>query len=211
MKPRKKELEIILSQLEKIKNPKPELEQWSTPPEIAAEVLLFAYERGDVRGKICADFGCGNGIFSIGLAILGARKVIAIDMDPDAIITAKQNKSMLEDALGTLPIEFIEADIRNIKIPCDTVVMNPPFGLEKQTRHADRYFLLKAFESATAVYSLHHSSEKSRKFLSRLAEENNFTYEYIKTFSFPLRAKFWFHRREVKYIRVDFLAFHRKN
>ncbi|MEX0568577.1 MAG: METTL5 family protein, partial [Candidatus Njordarchaeota archaeon] len=194
---RLKELEITLSNLLDLDKPKPHLEQWTTPPRIAAEVLLYAYNNGDIENKICCDFGCGNGIFSIGLALLGAQKVVGIDIDNDALRIAMNNKQALENIYGSLNVEFILADVRSIDIRCDTLVMNPPFGVEPQTRHADRYFLRKGFESAKVIYSLHHSSKKSRRFLEKYAEEYGFQCFYIKSFNFPLRAKYWYHRKEL--------------
>ena len=205
-----KELEIILSTLEDLSNPKPELEQWTTPARIAAEILLYADSRGDVKGKTCADFGCGNGILAIGLALLGAKVVYAIDIDPEAIATARKNADTLEKAYGGLPIVFIVGDVRTINLKCDTVVMNPPFGLDRHTKHMDRLFLEKAFSSATAVYSIHHSSRGSRRFLCQLAEQYSFSCEHICSFCFPLRTRFWYHRRKVKNILVDFFSFHKQ-
>lgn len=204
---RLKELEMILSQLRDLDKPKPYLEQWTTPPRVAAEILMYAYENGDIEDKTCCDFGCGNGIFSIGLALLGAKKVIGIDKDNDAIKIAMSNKQMMENVYGYLNIEFILADVRDINIRCDTLVMNPPFGVEPQTKHADRYFLKKGFECAKVIYSLHYSSGKSRRFFEKYAGQHGFRCFYIESFDFPLKAKYWFHRKEVIFIKVDFLRF----
>lgn len=45
----------------------------------------------DLRGKTVIDFGCGSGILAIAAIKLGAREVIGIDIDPQAIIASKAN------------------------------------------------------------------------------------------------------------------------
>ncbi len=204
-----KELAMILSRLSDIGSPNPDLEQWTTPSDLASEIIFYAYNHGDIEGRICADFGCGNGIFAIGMALMGAERVYAVEIDEMAINVAKKNCSFVEELYGPLPIVFINEDVRRINLRVDTIIMNPPFGLERGTRHADRYFLIKGFECSDTIYSLHHSSRRSRKFLDRLAGEYGFSLSFIKTYAFPLKARFWFHRRERKNILIDFLVFRR--
>lgn len=47
----------------------------------------------DLSGKTVVDFGCGSGILGIAALLLGADKVIAIDIDPQALIATKDNAS----------------------------------------------------------------------------------------------------------------------
>ena len=65
--------------------PRVELEQYPTPPDIAAHMLLAAAEEGDIEGKLIADLGCGGGVLGIGAALLGAEHVLAVDLDPAAL------------------------------------------------------------------------------------------------------------------------------
>lgn len=209
-----KELEIILSNLEDLPNPKPELEQWTTLPRIAAEMLMFAYQMGDITGKVCADLGCGSGVLTAGLLILGAETVYAVDIDIEAIETTRKNIERISEAFG-LPLKnriiLMHCDVRRLnKISVDTVVMNPPFGVEPQTKHADRYFLLKAFEIARVVYSLYYSSLWRRRSLERSAREHGFESKLLKTFDFSLYARFPFHKRKLKLIKVDFYMFRKE-
>jgi 2-polyprenyl-6-hydroxyphenyl methylase/3-demethylubiquinone-9 3-methyltransferase len=44
---------------------------------------------GDLAGKTFIDIGCGSGLFSIAASALGAKKVVALDVDPQCIETAK--------------------------------------------------------------------------------------------------------------------------
>lgn len=45
----------------------------------------------DLAGKTVVDFGCGSGILAIAALKLGAKRVIGIDIDPQAIIASKEN------------------------------------------------------------------------------------------------------------------------
>ena len=44
-----------------------------------------------LEGKTVIDFGCGSGILAIAAIKLGAAKVIAIDIDPQAILASRDN------------------------------------------------------------------------------------------------------------------------
>ncbi|GAB7218712.1 50S ribosomal protein L11 methyltransferase [Vibrio comitans] len=45
----------------------------------------------DLEGKTVIDFGCGSGILAIAAIKLGAKKVVGIDIDPQAIIASQAN------------------------------------------------------------------------------------------------------------------------
>ncbi len=44
-----------------------------------------------VRGRTVLDFGCGSGVAGIAAALAGASRVIACDLDPDALLAAHEN------------------------------------------------------------------------------------------------------------------------
>ena len=45
----------------------------------------------DLKGKTLIDYGCGSGILAIAALKLGASKVYAVDIDPQAILATKEN------------------------------------------------------------------------------------------------------------------------
>lgn len=45
----------------------------------------------DLIGKTVIDYGCGSGILAIAALKLGAKKVFAVDIDPQAILATKEN------------------------------------------------------------------------------------------------------------------------
>jgi len=183
---RKKELELILSQLKDIENKDPSLEQYSTPSQIAADMLWVARE--NIEGRTVADFGTGNGILAIGASLLGADKVLAIDADERMIDAAKENAWKLKAR-----IEFIHSGIEGFREKVDTVVMNPPFGVQKI--HADRRFLLKAFESADHIYSIHKI--ETEDFVRKICADNGFSAEVVAEINFPIKHQFSFHNKKV--------------
>ncbi len=45
----------------------------------------------DVQGKTVIDYGCGSGVLAIAALLLGARSVIAVDNDPQALLATEEN------------------------------------------------------------------------------------------------------------------------
>ncbi|PXF50550.1 MAG: hypothetical protein C4B56_08870 [Candidatus Methanophagaceae archaeon] len=56
----KKQLEILLEQLEDVENPSVAEEQYSTPPPLAAELLTLAFLHGDIANLTVYDLGSGT-------------------------------------------------------------------------------------------------------------------------------------------------------
>jgi len=194
---RKKHLEIILSRLDRIDEPKLELEQYSTPPDVAAEMLNLAFLSGDIEGKVVLDLGCGAGGLGIGAALLGASFVLGVDIDEDVLRVAKGNASRL----GDLPIRFVRSDVRDFDYKCDTVLQNPPFGIQSLQR--DIVFLERAMSCAKKVYSIHPSSQKTRRYLTKLVRQLGGRVLEVKEFDFAIPHLFQFHQKPRKRIRVD--------
>ncbi len=83
---------------------------WHTPPEKDAinimldpglafgtgthpttALCLNWLDQADVKGKVVIDYGCGSGILAIAAALLGAKKVIGVDTDPQALEATQAN------------------------------------------------------------------------------------------------------------------------
>lgn len=76
----------------------------------------------DLMGKTVLDFGCGSGILAIAALKLGASKVYAVDIDPQAIVATKENAKRnsvgdarlvvgLPDILDDVIVEVLVANI----------------------------------------------------------------------------------------------------
>lgn len=146
-----KKLEIELQKVKGFQNPIANLEQYMTPPDLAARFLFDAYMHQDIEGLNVLDLGCGTGMLSIGSSLLGAR-VTAVDTDSHAIATARENAKNF----GIDGIIFQEERIFDTETAIDekfdTVIMNPPFGA--QNEHADRPFIKRALLSAPVTWGI---------------------------------------------------------
>ncbi|USH00521.1 METTL5 family protein [Thermococcus argininiproducens] len=200
---KKKHLAMILSNLKGFKDPKPELEQYKTPGNVASELLWLASTLGEVKDKVIADLGAGTGVLSIGASLMGAKKVYAIDKDGNALKIAIENAK----TLGITNINFIESDVSDFNVKVDTVIMNPPFG--SQNPKADRPFLLKAFEISNVVYSIHLAKSEVRRFIEAFIRDNEFKITHRMTLPFEIPAQFFFHKKKLERILVDIYRFER--
>ncbi len=197
---RKRRLEIALQKLRAQTTRSAELEQYSTPAAIAADIVWEAFNAGDILGKNVIDLGCGNGVFAIGAKLMGAAETVGIDVDPGAIEVAAGNARSL-----SLDIDFKVSDVREISGRFDTVLQNPPFGA--QTKHADRAFIEKAIELAPRAYSLHNAGTEG--FIEDLARSLGSACVPVKSYKLEIPYAFEFHRKSVETIPVVLLRFDR--
>jgi putative methylase len=210
---RKLDLERFLAALASQPNPQAHLEQYTVSAGIATDMLyLAAYINLDIAGKKVLDLGCGIGRLALGAAFLGAEEVVGVDIDPAAIKTAQENSRKV--GLG---VEWVNGDIGAVSGRFDTVVQNPPFGV--QTREADRAFLVKALEVADRVYSLHNHPEVDQRlikllkssggmvqvqpnaFLERFIAKHGGSVEAVYAMLMTIPKMFDFHRK----LRYDFV------
>jgi len=195
----RKELELFIQSLKPLPEPKPTLEQYTIPPDTAAEMLLIAeYRHRDLNGKSVADLGCGSGRLALGSVYLGAQTAVGIDLDKKAIETAKTNAISSRQESRT---QWVLSDVTAIVGRFDTVVQNPPFGVLR--RGADRQFITKALEIGHVVYSLHKSGRDNRAFIKRLAERHGGTITDVYQLKFEIPHMFRFHRKKKHLIKVD--------
>jgi len=187
---------MTLERVPPIPSPDAELEQYSTPASVAADLVYTAFMLGDVKDMDIVDLGCGTGILAIAASLLGADTVKAIDVDAESIEVAREAAK----ELGA-EVEFIQGDISSFADRCDTVIMNPPFGA--QVKHADRAFIEKAIGMSNVIYSLHNgnTAEFIRGFAADL--EAGVTREW--DYEFTIRKQFDFHSHDR--VEVDVTAF----
>ena len=194
---KKNELERTLQRLAPRSQPRADLEQYSTPAVVAADLLFTAYSFGDIQDRTIADLGCGAGILSIGAALLGAERVVGVEIDPGGIEDARKNA-----AAAGVDIELINADVSAMKLRADTVVMNPPFG--SQRRNADRPFLEAAVHIAPRVYSLHNA--RTVDFLHTMVRSLGGEIFFQKSYKWEIPHMFEFHDRSKQKIEVTLLC-----
>lgn len=192
---KKKHLEMAIQKVPKHPNPKVDLEQYSTPATIAADLLWNAYSLGDISDKKVMDLGCGTGIFAIASKLLGAASAIGVDIDKDSTDLAS---SYCGD------VDFICSDICDLEndFDVDTIFQNPPFGSQKNAKKgADLKFISKAVElSPKVLYSFHMAS--TEEFLISYFEKNDLEITHIFRYNFPIPKIYEFHTRESANVEV---------
>jgi putative methylase len=200
----KRELEIILEKTPKFKSPSKKLEQYPCDSSVASELLWNAYIYGNIKDRIIADFGCGTGVLSYGALILGAKEVLCIDIDYNALSIAKK---FLENISIDFPIHYICCDIRKISLrSIDTVVMNPPFGV--YIRGIDMKFLEQAFGmSPLSIYSIHKYNPKSHKLITKLANKKGYIAQIIAIKNMAIHATYKNHIKNVHRFKISIYRF----
>ena len=187
---KKKELEILLQKIPSFEKPNPNLEQYITSADIASDIIYNAYQFGDIENKIIIDLGCGTGIFSIGTYLTGAKKVIGIDIDENAIRIAKEFSKN-----NKYEITYYNQDVTEVVNKCDTIFMNPPFGAQKSNIKADRKFIEKGFEISSVIYSIHLA--KTLPFISKLVSVLGGEINYSKDYNYSIKHSFNFHKKKI--------------
>lgn len=186
---------MAIQKVPKHPNPKVDLEQYSTPATIAADLLWNAYSLGDIADKKVMDLGCGTGIFAIASKLLGAASAIGVDIDKDSTDLAS---SYCGD------VNFICSDICDLEndFDVDTIFQNPPFGSQKNAKKgADLKFISKAIElSPKVLYSFHMAS--TEEFLISYFEKNDLEITHIFRYNFPIPKIYEFHTRESANVEV---------
>ena len=204
---RKRDLEQALSEIEKNPTPKAFLEQYTTPSNVAADTLhMAAYVFDDIIDKAIVELGCGTARLALGAALLGAKYVVGVDLDKVVISLTKKNSKILGIKEKT---DWIIGDIDLLKGNFDTVLQNPPFGVQK--RRADRKFIIKSLELGNTIYSFHKSGYSNRKFIKRFIEEHGGKITNIFPTSMEIPKMFKFHTKEKQSIKVDLYRIEGKN
>jgi len=200
-----KELESHLQQVEEFEEPKILLEQYPTRPHIASCMIhTIASSFGDVEDRKILDLGCGCGVLSIGCVMLGAGSVTGVDLDPEALVTARQN---LED-FDIDNVDLVNLDVRQVDRllrpdSFDVVIMNPPFGT-KHNKGLDMMFLEKGVKLATrSVYSLHKTS--TREHVLKKAEAWGAKPQVLAELRYDLPSTYKHHKKTSVDIEVDFI------
>ena len=84
----------------------------------STRLCLQWLERSIAGGETVLDYGCGSGILTIAALKLGARRAVGVDIDPDAVTTARAN-ARRNDVAG----EFLE-DCAPLTFTADVVIAN---------------------------------------------------------------------------------------
>lgn len=181
-------------------DPRPRLEQYLTPPELAAHVCHLAALRGDLTEATVLDLGCGTGMLALGARHDSPERIVGVDIDRGALGTAVRNERRLFDR-GR--IDWVQGDVSTppLRTRRATVLSNPPFGAQTESRHADRTFLRTIRSLASVSYTIHN--EGSRTFVESFTDDHDGTVTDAFEASIPVERRFDFHTRETRALAVE--------
>ncbi|MGP8077382.1 MAG: METTL5 family protein [Thermoplasmata archaeon] len=195
---RRSELLRALERVPPFTAPDPALEQVITPSEAAATLLSTADRLDGLAGRSVLDLGCGTGRLAIGAALLGAAPVRGLDVDPGAVELARRAARAAEVA-----VEFEVGEVATFARRAEVVVMNPPFGAQRN--HADRPFWERAFALAElSVYAF--ALADSRTFIARRAVARGAQVLEVVSVPWALPRTFPHHVRRRVRLDVDLWA-----
>jgi len=190
----KRELEGQLAVVAGFENPQATLEQYPTPPALAAHVIHLADLHDDIEGRTILDLGTGTGMLTLGAALRGPARVIAVELDSGPLATAVENRRRV----GTrTPIHWLQADATRLPLSIPepvTVVMNPPFGAHDGQAGADRGFLSAVADMASVSYSVHNAGSKG--FIEAFADDNGGSVTHAFSAAFAVDNQFEHHDKQ---------------
>jgi len=183
-------------------DPRADLEQYRTPPELAAHLVHRADLEGDVQDRTVIDLGCGTGMLALAAALRSPETVVGVDIDPGPLSTARANERKVGSQTS---VSWVRADATQVPL-CPpvaetTVVMNPPFGAQSGNEHADRAFLATAAEISSVSYSLHNAG--SGDFVESFAADNGGAVTHAFAAEFKVPHQFDFHEDATRSIDAE--------
>jgi putative methylase len=192
-------LERRLDDLAGFAHPRAALEQYPTPPDIAAHLCHLADLHDDLEGTV-VDLGTGTGILALAAATRAPQRVVGVERDPDALAVARENERALEAITG---VDWLVGDATRAPLCLTdaTVLSNPPFGAQDGNEHADRAFLATAASLATVSYTIHNAG--SRAFVESYAADNGGTVTHAFAVSFDVDRQFAHHTDERRTIDAE--------
>ena len=191
-----------LSRLQGFEEPRISLEQYVTPPQLAADIIHAAYMSGDIEGKKVLDLGIGTGILAIGAALAGAEKVVGVDKDGAALEIAEEN---IEEAGVEEFLELRQKDFSEVEENFDAVIMNPPFSV-----HSDVGidFIRKAVELSDAVYTM--SLPSAREGIKDFVANSQHELAAVEEYNVALPNTYGFHAEEGRETDMDVIITRKK-
>jgi len=197
----KRSLATKLGVVTGFENPRAGLEQYPTPPDLAAHVVHLADLHGDIDGRTVLDLGTGTGMLGLAAALRGPARVFGVELDRAPLTTAVANERRVA---ASAPVHWVQGDAT--RLPLDipdavTVVMNPPFGAQNDNQHADRGFLAAASRTATVSYSVHNAG--SQAFVESFAADNGGEVTHAFAADFAIDAQFDHHTDDSRDIDAE--------
>ena len=238
---RKKNFISILESFVTFKNPKVKLEQYTTDSISTSDFVYFiGLDNADLVDKLVIDIGAGTGKLGLACLIYGARFLISIEKDDDAIEVLKENSENLDLNDRHLILKLDVDEFVN-KYQSDNKIGLEFFSLVKEKlekndtyqlssndlkelnvtcisnppfgvhkKGADRSFLNLGTKLGSSFYSIHLSNLKNRKFIERFVNREGWIVSSIHSQKLILKNVYKFHSKPQKQILTDIFKFIKK-
>jgi ribosomal protein L11 methyltransferase len=125
---------------------------FGTGSHASTRLVLSFLQKNIHGGERVLDYGCGSGILAIAAAMLGAADVAAVDIDPQALATARENASANSVRLRVMAPDALPAGTYDVVLA--NILAGPLIALEPQlasrTRAGGRLALSGILESQGA-------------------------------------------------------------
>jgi putative methylase len=195
---------ILEETVPRIPEPREELEQYTTPAELALRVSSYALIK--FKNAVVADLGAGTCRIALASLLLGASKVVAVDVDPrlPPLCMDAARRLGLEDRLLYV-ISYVFKDSGLLK-NVDVIISNPPFGVKR--RGADREFLEFSMRSRVPLIIAIVKSGNFN-FHRGLALREGYEARLLWSEPFPIPASMPKHRSRIRRVLVDVIEFRR--
>ena len=188
--PSRRDAERALEAVVDFPEPEVGLEQYLTPPSVAASIAHHAALTGDLERRI-VDLGTGTGMLAIAAALYEAPAVTGLEVDRGALRVAHRNARRLE-----VTAEWVQGDVRSLPLSLEsaTVLANPPWGAQHGNRKADRDFLEAAASIGAVSYTVHNAGSLST--VEGVTERLGGTVTDALETTLPIDHRFDFHTAE---------------
>jgi ribosomal protein L11 methyltransferase len=92
----------------------------------------------DLNGAVVVDYGCGSGILAVAAACLGARRVIATDNDPQALLATRDNAAAnrVADRIRTVAPDGMAGVAADVLVA--NILANPLIELAPKLRNVTK-------------------------------------------------------------------------
>jgi len=197
---RKRALAERLHGLAGFRSPTVELEQYPTPPDLAAHLVHLADLQDDLDRPVL-DLGAGTGLLALAAACRARARVIGLERDPSALAVARENERTVDPPR---PIDWLLGDATRPPLSPDspvTTLMNPPFGAQTGSEGTDRAFLRTAAALSAVSYSVHNAG--SQGFVKAFADDEGGEVTHAFRAEFELSQLYEHHEQEWTEIDVE--------
>jgi len=205
-------LRRIAALLDKVSPPIPEpaveLEQYTTPSELALKAASILLEYTGNEG-VYVDLGAGTCRLSLALLLLGASKVVAVELDSRLCPLCIESASRVgvSERMAVICSRITSSTGPLTPHSVDGVIMNPPYGVWR--RGADREFIEYAFSLRPRI-AIAILKAGNLHFHSRIASRAGYEAKLLWSDSIEIPASMPHHRSRIRRVAVDVIAFKRK-